>query len=353
MKKKSLWKKITTVLAITAVTIAGVTGCANSSGIQTEKTEKTEEKANGNYKEFRIGCADATNNQLNDLGAVAQLNGYLEEELNKVGYTAKVIGFAGAGPEINAALMSGSLDAANYGEFPALTSKASGADTTVIGISDSKLFYGILAGSKDIKTVKDLEGKKIVVQQGTPLQYAWEQIAKEAGVDTDKVEVINSNVADGMSLLQTKDADAVLSTLNSVENYEKKGIGYVVEQEKPVYSSTVFNISNKILKEEPQVAVAVNKALIRTYEEILQNPQTLYDILGEKYGENGSDIIKQTYTVDGSLDYLTPEFTNEFTNYIDQTYEWMKENSIISGEINTKEFFDGSYYEQAAKELEK
>lgn len=350
MSKKNLWKKITTVLAITAVTIAGVTGCANSSGTQTEKAE---ENTNGNFKEFRIGCADATNNQLIDLGAVAQLNGYLEEELNKVGYTAKVIGFAGAGPEINAALMSGSLEAANYGEFPALTSKASGSDTTVIGISDSKLFYGILAGLKDIKTVKDLEGKKIVVQQGTPLQYAWEQIAQEAGIDTDKVEVINSNVADGMSLLQTKDADAVLSTLNSVENYEKKGIGYVVEQEKPVYSSTVFNISNKILKEEPQVAVAVNKALIRTYEEVIQNSQTLYDILGEKYGENGADIIQQTYTVDGSLDYLTPEFTNEFTDYIDQTYKWMKDNSIISGEVNTKEFFDGSYYEQAVKELAK
>lgn len=363
MRIKTFLKK-TTLLLVTAALIAfGLVGCGSTptngtttGNTNTEKTNSGDAGENtddtSDLKPFRVGCGDATRNCLNDLAQVAQNKGYLEEELNKVGYTLQVTGFQGQGPEINAALMSGSLDAGNYAEFPALTSKASGADTTVVAISDPQLTYGILAGSDDIKTVKDLEGKKIVVQQGTVLQYVWEKIVAESGIAADTVEVINSNVVDGTSLIQTGDADALISSANSLKNYETQGLGHLLEGiPDTAYSLTLFNFSNAFLNEAPEVAVAVNKALIRAYNDVVAEPQIFYDILGEKYSEGGADIIEATYTVNSSLEYLYPEFDDELNSSVHSIYDWMNANSLLASEVDVDTYFDSSYFQQALEEL--
>lgn len=354
--KRLKMKKL--LLAVTIGTmVIGATGCGTKSaantGTQKDTSVKNEKQNSGDLKEFRVGCGDATNNQLNDLAQVAQNNGYLEEELNKVGYTLKVTGFQGQGPEINAAIMSGSLDAGNYAEFPSYTSKASGADTTIVAVTNPQFTYGILAKSDDIKDVKDLEGKKIVVLQGSALQYIWEQIAADAGIDDSKVEVINS--VDGLSLVQTGDADAVLSSSTSILNFANQGQGHVVEgiDANKIYTTTLFNVSSKILEETPELGVAINKALIRSYEDIKDNPDELYTTLGARYGENGPDLVKATYTIDGSLDYLNPQFGDTFKSYMKDTYTWMKEHSLLAQDFDVDTYVDGSYYQKAADELEK
>ncbi len=355
MKKLNIKKLL---LAVTLGTmLVAATGCGTETTDQTKNNGATEKatQTRGELKEFRVGCGDATQNQLNDLAGVAQNNGYLEEELNKVGYTLKVTGFQGQGPEINAAIMSGSLDAGNYAEFPAYTSKASGADTSIVAVTNPKYTYGILAKSDDIKTVKDLEGKKIVVQQGMALQYIWELIVADAGIDESKVEVINSNVTDGLSLLQTGDADAVLSSATSILNFAEQGQGHVVEgiNSEKIYTTTLFNVSNKILKESPELAVAINKALIRSYEQVKKDPEVLYSTLGQRYGESGADLVKETYNIDGSLDYLNPQMGDDFKTYMNTTYTWMKEHSLLSQDFDVDTYIDASYYQKAADELGK
>lgn len=355
MRKISV-KKLLLATAIGTM-IIGATGCGtkaeSSNGTENAAASEKTTQTSGELKEFRVGCGDATNNQLNDLAQVAQNNGYLEEELNKVGYTLKVTGFQGQGPEINAAIMSGSLDAGNYAEFPSYTSKASGADTTIVAITNPQFTYGILAKSDDIKTVKDLEGKKIVVQQGSALQYVWEQIVADAGIDDSKVEVINSNVVDGLSLVQTGDADAVLSSSTSILNFANQGQGHVVEgiDAGKIYTTTLFNVSSKLLEETPELGVAINKALIRSYEQIKENPDELYTTLGARYGESGPDLVKETYTINGSLDYLNPQFGDTFQIYMKDTYTWMKDHSLLAQDFDVDTYVDGSYYQKAVDEL--
>lgn len=353
MKKKNV--KGLFVAAVLGMMLIGATGCGTKTGTGSGTGSDVSSGTGKTLKEFRVGCGDATNNQLNDLAAVAQSNGYLEEELNKVGYTLKVTGFQGQGPEINAAIMSDSLDAGNYAEFPSYTSKASGADTSIVAITDSRFTYGILAKDEKIKTVKDLEGKKIVVLQGSALQYVWEKIESEAGIDKDSVEVINSNVADGLSLLQTGDADAVLSSASSVKSLADQGQGHLLEgiDANSIYTVTLFNVSNKILKETPEIAVAINRALIRSYEDVKADPDQFYSVLGARYGETGADVIKDTYTIDGSLDYLSPEFSDSFKTYMKDTYTWMKNQSLLSQDFDLDSYIDDSYYKKAAAELEK
>lgn len=364
-------KKARKILAalLAGTMVFGLTACgaqkeaadtqSNEAAVTMENTgdadTDTESTADANtaasdLKTFRIGCGDAVSGKLFDLAGVAQTKGYLEEELNKVGYTLEVIGFAGAGPEVNTAIMSGSIDAASYGDFPSFTSKGTGADTTIVAVTNSKLTYDILVASEDIQTPADLEGKKVVVQQGTSVQYAWEHLVDALGIDAEKVEIVNASVTDGMSLLQTGDADALVSSSYFIVYLESLGVGHVLEGVDATagYTTAIISFSNPFLKENPEVAVAVNKALIRAYEDITAEPQELYDVLGERYG---ADVIEASYGFDPGLSYLTPELTEEVRVHYKDLYDWMNQNSLLQGEIDLDTYLDSSYYETAAEEL--
>lgn len=360
MRKKNVNKKLVSkkkliIAAVTALAFGSLAGCngAAGNGDRADQSEvSASENADKDYKVVRIGCGDTKNNQLGDLAAVAQAEGYLEKELNAVGYTLQVTGFQGQGPEISSAIMSGSLDGGNIAEFPAFNSKSSGSDSSVIAVTDPKFLYGLLAVDDNIKTVKDLEGKKVVVQQGTTMQYVWEKIASLTGLDTDKVEIINASVLDGISLLQTGDADAIISAKYSLDYYAKSGLGHLLEDvPDDASSTTLIVLNNDYIKSNQDVPVAINKALIEAAEAVEKNPQLLYDTLGNKLGEQGAKVVEEGYKVDGSLSYLKPEFSEDLLKTVKEIYEWQKNNNFLSGDVDVDSFFDSSYYEKAVEEL--
>ena len=356
MKKKHLSRKALILVAVTAFMVGSLVGCKSTSSANADNTNTSEATASDNtdqnYKVVRIGCGDTKNNQLNDLAAVAQEEGYFEKELNAVGYTLEVTGFQGQGPEISSAIMSGSLDGGNIAEFPAYNSKSSGSDISVIGITNPKFLYGLLAIDDNIKNVKDLEGKKVVVQQGTAMQYVWEQIVALTGIDDSKIEVINASVLDGISLLQTGDADAIISAKYSLDYYAKSGLGHLVEGvPDDASSTTLIVLNNDYIAENPDVPVAMNKALIEAYNTVEQNPQILYDTVGKKMGDAGAAVIEEGYKVNDSISYLTPEFSEELLKKVNEIYKWQEKNNLLSGKVDVDSFFDSSYYEKALEEL--
>lgn len=356
MKKKHLSRKALILVAVTAFMVGSLAGCKSTSSANADNTNTSEATASDNtdqnYKVVRIGCGDTKNNQLNDLAAVAQEEGYFEKELNAVGYTLEVTGFQGQGPEISSAIMSGSLDGGNIAEFPAYNSKSSGSDILVIGITNPKFLYGLLAIDDNIKNVKDLEGKKVVVQQGTAMQYVWEQIVALTGIDDSKIEVINASVLDGISLLQTGDADAIISAKYSLDYYAKSGLGHLVEGvPDDASSTTLIVLNNDYIAENPDVPVAMNKALIEAYNTVEQNPQILYDTVGKKMGDAGAAVIEEGYKVNDSISYLTPEFSEELLKKVNEIYKWQEKNNLLSGKVDVDSFFDSSYYEKALEEL--
>lgn len=356
MKKKHLSRKALILAAVTAFMVGSLAGCKSTSSANADNTNTSEAAASDNtdqnYKVVRIGCGDTKNNQLNDLAAVAQEEGYFEKELNAVGYTLEVTGFQGQGPEISSAIMSGSLDGGNIAEFPAYSSKSSGSDVSVIGITNPKFLYGLLEIDDNIKNVKDLEGKKVVVQQGTAMQYVWEQIVALTGIDDSKIEVINASVLDGISLLQTGDADAIISAKYSLDYYAKSGLGHLVEGvPDDASSTTLIVLNNDYIAENPDVPVAINKALIEAYNTVEQNPQILYDTIGKKMGDAGAAVIEEGYKVNDSISYLTPEFSEELLKKVNEIYKWQEKNNLLSGKVDVDSFFDSSYYEKALEEL--
>lgn len=184
------------------------------------------------------------------------------------------------------------------------------------------------------------------------MQYVWEQIVALTGIDDSKIEVINASVLDGISLLQTGDADAIISAKYSLDYYAKSGLGHLVEGvPDDASSTTLIVLNNDYIAENPDVPVAINKALIEAYNTVEQNPQILYDTIGKKMGDAGAAVIEEGYKVNDSISYLTPEFSEELLKKVNEIYKWQEKNNLLSGKVDVDSFFDSSYYEKALEEL--
>lgn len=357
MKTGNLLKKILSgVLFI--IMVSGLAGCGqadkDSSAVNSNPNQKTEQETGGtDLKEFRIGVGGRDNAPTMEIANLAYNKGYLEEELNKAGYTVKIIPFLSAGPEINEALAGGQLEAAIYGDFPAFTSKSNGIDTTVVASVNGRQQFAVLSGNDEVRTAKDLEGHKVVFPQGTVTQYFWEHYAQARGIDTSKVELINA-ASDAMSLLQSGDADAYIMTANVLYYMESQGIGRVIDTGSDLEdgsTSYIFTVVTKVLNENPEVGTAINKSLIRAWNDAVKDPELLYEAVSSE--SLPVEFAKKSYEFDTSLEYMSPEIKEEKLSYYENLVKWLTEHSIISEEVDVKSFIDTSYYQKAVSEINK
>lgn len=346
---KKAGKKLATTVLLTGTLLFSLTGCGASKDASTDAASEKEETG-GKLKTLRIGTAGSDDDLLMDVGSLANDRGYFEEELNKVGYSVEFTGFTSTGPECNEAIASGDLDGAIYGDFPAFNSKSNGINTTIIASTDSNQAYGILTIDDNINNPKDLEGKKLICMQGTVVQYYWENYAEANNIDTSKVEIINSS--DAASLLQTGDADAYVSVLSAVNYMESVGLGHVIEGGvAPENGGTkLVTLKTDIVNEHPEVAVAINKALIRGYEDAVADPEALYASL--ETATQSAEIQATQYEPDSTLSNLNPEITDKIIENYQKEVDWMKANGIITGDVELSTFVNQEFYQRAKDELD-
>ena len=186
---------------------------------------------------------------------------------------------------------------------------------------------------------------------GSVQQYFWEKYAQANNIDTSKVEVINST--DTASLLQTGSADAAAGNIYVEKYLENLGVGKIFADGSSanVYTTHVFTVKSSILKKNPQVAVAINKALIRAYDDAVADKEALYEAVATK--NMPKEVMQSEYAFDESLWYLTPEIASDTKQYYEELNNWLYDHKIIQNKVDVNAFIDTQYYAQAKQELGK
>lgn len=361
---RNLKKMVVTVTSVAVLIAGGLTGCGSktedtntvakteSANVEVESASQKADISDGDLIPVRLGVGGQGDNYSMELANLAYKNGYLEEELKNVGYSLELQAFLQTGPEINAALASGSLDGAIYGDLPVFTSSSSGIETTIVAVANQKVEYGILGANDEIKEPKDLEGKRVIVGQGTVMQYFWEHYVAANNLDVSKIEVINTT--DGASLLQTGEADAYVSVMISAKMMESRGLGKLFDDSSEVLggnSVTAVTLTNKFLADNPDAAVAINKALIRAYDDAVANPDSFYQALATEMIPE--DIQRATYAADSLASQMNPEISDDIVTHLNDLNDWMFENKLIPSKVEVESIYNKSFYEQAVAELGK
>lgn len=136
---------------------------------------------------------------------------FFEESFAKQGIS--IVWHELAGTETTEALAAGAINiATSLNTLSALITKAAGNDIKIIsGYSQFPEAIGLVATqSSGIETIKDFQGKKIAVTQGTMLQEMMIKVLAEGDLTVNDVEIVNIDSPDGLVALLSGHIDAAV-----------------------------------------------------------------------------------------------------------------------------------------------
>jgi NitT/TauT family transport system substrate-binding protein len=201
-------------------------------------------------------------------------------------------------------IMSGAYDA-GFGDMNAIIQNAAtkpGQAPVMVYMLYSKAPFALLTkASSPIKSVKDLEGRKLDSPPGGASLKLLPLLAKKNGVDISKIEItqVAPNLQEQLMLQGQVDAAAIF-TATSYMNLVSFGLDpdkdfrwiYYSDSGLDLYSNGVM-VSAKLAKENPQAVQGLVRAINRSVMEVMANPDAAIALLAAKEPLLKPDIEKR------------------------------------------------------------
>ncbi len=181
-------------------------------------------------------------------------------------------------------IMSGAYDA-GFGDINAIIQQAANKPgeqpVMVYQIYNRPPFVIVTKANGPIKTVKDLEGKKLGGPAGSATLRLFPNFAKANGIDTSKISMLNMapNLQEQMLIQDQVEGSLVFnvtSYINLLQQKQDPDKDYrwfnFGEYGLDLYSNGVM-VSQKLLKENPKAVAGLVKAINRAIKEMVANPQ--------------------------------------------------------------------------------
>ncbi len=286
-----------------------------------------------------------------------QQKGWWDEEFKKDGVKIEYYPFTGGGQEAMTALATGGLDVAYTGTDPALRTAASGADVYLIGLSS----FGKNGGSdivvrKDspIKSVKDLNGKKVAFLTGTMRHATLAKALKLAKLSLKDVQGFNLPFeASGPALLRG-DIDAIVESTSTIASLVETGKVKVILDGKdyPQWSNpSTISANGNFVRTYPQVIQRLLNVDLATSQWADANFEEALKVFAEGIKKK-VEILRKDYP-DGKL-YQDPMITKEAIKAFKAEEQFLIEAKLANGNVNYKKwinrkFGDEAYAEQRRK----
>jgi sulfonate transport system substrate-binding protein len=115
-----------------------------------------------------------------------------------------------AGPQLLEALSAGSLEFGLTGDSPPVFAQAAGKDLLYVGAEPAKPESSaiVVANDSPIKSLADLEGRKIALQKGSSAHYLLVRAVEKAGLQWSDIQPIYLAPADARAAFERKAVDA-------------------------------------------------------------------------------------------------------------------------------------------------
>ncbi len=315
------------------------------------RNSETPPKGMSAKKTVKLGFP-GTNNVFQGLLGVAQNKRFIEDELEKVGYTIEFASFSGMGPAVNEALAGNKIELAIYADFPGIIAKSRGVDIDLLGIPENKVHASVVV-KKDspIASIKALKGKKVGFTKGTFAQKFLMQLLTDNGLTGKDLELIDLN-SDLQAALVSGNVDALVliqSQALQLTMVHKAAREIDNSIRNPSQSSQfVFVGVHSFVKGHQEAVVAVNRGLLRTKDFFKKDPEFCYQAITRSGME--LEVVKEIFQKEApGFDLFTVGITEDSIKRLDDTQKFMVENGFIEKKFETPKWADNSYYEKARK----
>ena len=237
------------------------------------------------------------------------------------------------GPKMTEAIASGSLDFCNaLGGTSAILAAANGVDLKIIGMySRAPKAFTIMAKDSSIQSMKDLRGKKVAGPKGTILHQLLIAGLKEQGLTINDVEFLNMGIPQGVAALMSGSVDVALVAGPAVPKALESGAHIVVTGEGILDATIVIAVSNKFLKEHPDLVKRYMKVHQQSLDFMNNNQEEVYKIAAQETSIS-IDNVKKMYPWYN----FNPTITDADMADLIKTQDFLVENGMLTKKIDIK-----------------
>ena len=237
------------------------------------------------------------------------------------------------GPEQTQALASGDVQFLNcVGSTSVILSAANDADIKILDMyGRSSKAYTLFSHDKNIKSAKDLKGKKIGGPTGTVLHELLVAYLASANLTIDDVDFVNMTIPDAMAGLSNKSIDVALLAGPAAYNAEESGFNLVTTGEGYINATLVVAVTQEFYDNNKKAI----ETFLDTQKEILKYMDENYDETIKKVAKELDLSEKAVKTMYKQYDFKS-EITEQDIKDMQKTADFMLENGMIEKEIDVK-----------------
>src|ERR1700678_1134951 len=247
-------------------------------------------RANADDKVLRVGT----------LKLIHGITPYFYEKFAPPGYEVGVIPFETPTDGKNAVL-TGTVDTCIHGIAAFLLGAAAGEPVVIVAAATNR-GMGIIADAKsDIKTVKDLRGKRVAIFPGSTQEVVMLERLKAEGMSIKDIQPIRLSFSDMAGALARGDIDAYVGAEPGPGISLANGAGRVVEYP---YSTSIGSLnmilstSAKMIKENPERLKMIVEMHKKATDYAMAHPEEMIEVAMQKLGQQRASIEKAVPNVE-------------------------------------------------------
>ncbi len=255
--------------------------------------------------------------------------------------------FIGGAPEMEA-MMAGELDIAYVGATPAINAIAKGLEAKIVASANNEGSALVMRNDFNYTGPKDLVGRKIGTLPRPSIQDTVLRVwLLNNGIKPEDVDIKFMSGADMLAGLSSGAIDGFIWAEPGPTQAEMQGIGKIVvsSSEMWMHPCCVVVVSDKLIKEEPDLVKKIVKTHIKAMNYIGENETETVNISSNKL-KLSPEILKKS--LESGRTKYDPD-PRKIESGIKRFSDDLVELKIITRPMNTSELFDFTFYDQAIK----
>jgi NitT/TauT family transport system substrate-binding protein len=217
---------------------------------------------------------------------------YFYQKFAPPGYTVEVVPFETPTDGKNAVL-TGTVDTCIHGIAAFFLGAAAGEPVVIVAAATNR-GMGIVADAKsDIKTIKDLKGKRVAILPGSTQEVVILERLKAEGMSISDIQPIRLSFSDMAGALARGDIDAYVGAEPGPGISISNGTGRLIEYpySTPIGSlNMILSTSEKMINENPDRLKIIVKMHEQATEYAAAHPEEVMQVAIQKLGQQRASL---------------------------------------------------------------
>ncbi len=256
--------------------------------------------------------------------------------------------------DINAALASGQLDAANIATHTAMGMVAAGLPVKIVTLLDFSLTADAIVGGKDVNSVADLKGKSVAFEEGTTSDILLNYALASNGMSLADVKPVPMPAADAGSALIAGRVPVAVTYEPYITAARKQDANLKLvftAGKDPGLVSDVLVVRDDVLKSKPGQVLAMLKSWDAALKDYKANTAEDRKIIADAVGSPPDDLAT---AFEGVRYYSVAEakqaFEGDFrTKTFADVLKAAKQAKLLTKDVSAEEMIDPAFVDAAVK----